>query len=343
MVNMQSKQNYGQFGSSLSRPDGPTVEQLLASTKEDMQENTEQLSEGKVGQVYVLYHADADGRVAGWCAWSKLRKNGIFHAKFYEVQYGQPIPLDVDALQPEDMVYVLDFSYDRQTLNKIFDRVNQLVVLDHHKTAEEELRNAPYAIFNMDKSGALLAWEYFYGGEPAPLTVTLTNDRDLWKFEYPQTRPFLSAVAYHGLRSDFELWDRLANEQGLIGKWVETGTIVEQSNRQQVKACTSAPGVVTLVNWGGFKAGLFNTTAHISDCSEQVYLNKDLNVDLSMSYQFVEHGCIVFSLRSSKESNIDVSQLAKQNGGGGHKNAAGFKLSNQAGLQLLWALYGVRI
>ena len=337
---MENKQTYGHFGSSLTRADGPTVEQLLNNAEKANMQNTQK---NPAGRVYVLYHADADGRVAGWCAWSKLQKKGIFHAKFYEVQYGQPIPLNIESLGPTDTVYVLDFSYDRQTLDKIFDSVGLLVVLDHHKTAQEELRGAPYATFDMGKSGALLAWEYFFGDAPAPLTVTLTNDRDLWKFEYPQTRPFLSAVAYHGLRSDFELWDRLANEQGLIGKWVETGTIVEQSNRQQVKAHTSAPGVVTLVNWGGFKAGLFNTTAHISDCSEQVYLNKDLNVDLSMSYQFVEHGCIVFSLRSSKESNIDVSQLAKQNGGGGHKNAAGFKLNNQAGLELLSKLYGSRI
>ena len=340
---MESKQNYGYFGSSLTRPDGPTVEQLLANKEETVLESQEQTQENPAGQVYVLYHADADGRVAGWCAWSKLQKKGIFHAKFYEVQYGQPIPLNVESLGPTNTVYVLDFSYDRQTLDKIFDSVGLLVVLDHHKTAQEELRGAPYATFDMGKSGALLAWEYFFGDAPAPLTVTLTNDRDLWKFEYPQTRPFLAAVQFHGLRSDFEMWDQLANQQGLIGKWVEIGTIVEQSNRQQIQSHISAPGVVSIVRWSGFTVGLFNTTAHVSDSSEYVYNDEKQKVDLSMAYQFVEHGCVIFSLRSSKNSGVDVAKLAKQNGGGGHKNAAGFKLSNQAGLQLLWALYGVRI
>jgi hypothetical protein len=33
----------------------------------------------------------------------------------------------------------------------------------------------------------------------------------------------------------------------------------------------------------------------------------------------------VWSLRSRGESGIDVSEIAQQHGGGGHKNAAGFK------------------
>ena len=340
---MQSKQNYGSFGSSLTRPDGPTLEQLLSPAKDIAVEVQKQPQEGKVGQVYVLYHADADGRVAGWCAWSKLRRKGIYHAKFYEVQYGQPIPLNIESLNPTDTVYILDFSYDRQTLDKIFDAVSLLVVLDHHKTAQEELKGAPYATFDMGKSGALLAWEYFFGDAPAPLTVTLTNDRDLWKFEYPQTKPFLCAVQYYGLRSDFELWDRLANEQGLVGSWVNIGTIVQNYSAQQIKSSTSAPGVVSLVRWNGFKAGLYNTTVHISDSAEAVYDDERLGADLSMSYMFVEHGCVVFSLRSSKSSGVDVSELAKQYGGGGHKNAAGFKLENAAGLEMLSTIYASRI
>lgn len=334
---------YGAFGSSLTRPDGPTLEQLLSPTKDAAVQVQEQPQEGKVGQVYVLYHADADGRVAGWCAWSKLHKKGIYHAKFYEVQYGQPIPLNIESLGPTDTVYILDFSYDRQTLDKIFDSVGLLVVLDHHKTAQEELRGAPYAIFDMGKSGALLAWEYFFGDAPIPLTVTLTNDRDLWKFDYPQTKPFLCAVQYHGLRSDFQLWDRLANEQGLIGSWVRDGATIEKYNSQQIKARISAPGVVSLVRWNGFKVAVFNTTLHISESAEVVYSDETLGADLSMSYMFVEHGCVVFSLRSSKSSGVDVSELAKQYGGGGHKNAAGFKLENAAGLEMLSNLYASRI
>lgn len=334
---------YGAFGSSLTRPDGPTLEQLLSPAKDIAVEAQKQPQEGKVGQVYVLYHADADGRVAGWCAWSKLRKSGIFHARFYEVQYGQPIPISVKDLQPEDIVYILDFSYDRQTLNKIFEVVKQLVVLDHHKTAEEELRGTPYAIFDMSKSGALLAWEYFYGDTPAPLIVTLTNDRDLWKFVYPQTKAFHCAVRFHGLRSDFQMWDRLANEQGLIGSWVKDGAIIEKYNSEQINSRIKTTGVVSLVRWNGFKAAVFNTTIHISESAEVVYNDETIGADLSMSYMFVEHGCVVFSLRSSKSSGVDVSELAKQFGGGGHKNAAGFKLENAAGLEMLLKLYTSRI
>jgi uncharacterized protein len=40
--------------------------------------------------------------------------------------------------------------------------VSEIKILDHHKTAQQALQSKPYAIFDMEKSGAGLTWEYFF-------------------------------------------------------------------------------------------------------------------------------------------------------------------------------------
>ena len=45
-----------------------------------------------------------------------------------------------------------------------------------------------------------------------------------------------------------------------------------------------------------------------------------------MSWFRHRDGNYIYSLRSRADSGIDVSAIAKKYGGGGHKNAAGFKL-----------------
>jgi oligoribonuclease NrnB/cAMP/cGMP phosphodiesterase (DHH superfamily) len=76
------------------------------------------------------------------------------------------------------MVYILDFSYDEETLRNLYKKV-EVVVLDHHKTAEKDLKDLSFAKFDMNKSGAMMAWEYFHPEKEVPLMIRYIQDRDL--------------------------------------------------------------------------------------------------------------------------------------------------------------------
>lgn len=137
-------------------------------TKDTMKAQLTQANTGDA-KAYVLYHADSDGRFAGYCAWKALQ--GMYpdeHVHFHEVQYGQPLPISLEHLNAKDVVYILDFSYSREVLEQIAAKAGRLVVLDHHKSAQKELADLPYAFFDQSKSGALLAWEHFFPGERPP-------------------------------------------------------------------------------------------------------------------------------------------------------------------------------
>jgi oligoribonuclease NrnB/cAMP/cGMP phosphodiesterase (DHH superfamily) len=107
--------------------------------------------------IYVLYHRDTDGLFAAAAAYRTFGDT----AKYISVQYGEKFPLEIKELSTEDMVYILDFSYKKDILDVVDQKVDKLLVLDHHKSAESELKDCEYAIFDMDKCGSTLAWEYF--------------------------------------------------------------------------------------------------------------------------------------------------------------------------------------
>lgn len=113
-------------------------------------------------------------------------------------------------------VLMLDFSLrTRETNDELAASTRSFQILDHHKSAREVLEGAPYAIFDMNRSGAGLAWDYLFGKDsdnpikqiPRPWYVDFTEDRDLWNWKLPNSK---EVCAYLGtLPFEFEAWDKL--------------------------------------------------------------------------------------------------------------------------------------
>src|SRR5579859_5737173 len=156
----------------------------------------------------VLYHANcADGFTAAWVAWRALKDN----AEYVAVNYGQPAP-DVTGRE----VYVLDFSFKRPVMLQMLASAKQLVVLDHHKTAQAELAGLQMEadagqcpskiVFDMTKCGARLTWEHFFS-EPVPRLVRLVEDRDLWLWKLYGSKEISAAIASYP--KTFDVWEQI--------------------------------------------------------------------------------------------------------------------------------------
>ena len=72
--------------------------------------------------------------------------------------------------------------------------LDELIVLDHHKTAMEELQpllddpeSGITGVFDMGRSGAALAWQYLANKKPLPELLQYVEDRDLWRFAFGNT------------------------------------------------------------------------------------------------------------------------------------------------------------
>ncbi len=280
---------------------------------------------------YVLYHASCfDGSGAAYAAWRAL---GDTDTAYIPVQYGEAPP----EMDSGSNIYIVDFSYPKDVLTGLLDASEKLVVLDHHKTAKEALEGFPGAVFDMDKSGAVLAWEYFHQEVPVPTLLYHIQDRDLWRWKISKTKEVTAGLR---LIKDFRDYDGLVGDEDLWAKNFLRGDSKVQFDDMEIEAALKKVVITPYGHGTPYKCGLLNTTVLISEIGSAICTR--LPVDFSLSYFIEKTGDIVFSFRSV--GDFDVSVLAKEMGaGGGHRSAAGCRVGASKGLGILNKLYSNRV
>jgi oligoribonuclease NrnB/cAMP/cGMP phosphodiesterase (DHH superfamily) len=254
-----------------------------------------------------------DGTGAKYAAWRKFGDE----AKYIAVNYGRQVP----TMEPGSDVYILDFSYPRNVLQELQNAHNTVVVLDHHKTAEEALRGLKGCHFDMHKSGAVMAWEYFHPEVPVPVILSYVQDRDLWKWEMQNT-----AAVHMGLQTlkgDMYKWNQVSRAGGHFARLMEIGKVLKEKQDQVVE--NAVKNHVKVIDFCGYKVGVTNQSDNASEIGNAICISKDLNVAFAVVYCITNEDDVLLSFRS--EGDFDVSTLAKKFGGGGHKNAAGAKVT----------------
>lgn len=267
----------------------------------------------------VIYHADClDGFCAAWVANMALKD-----AVFLPAKYGDWLPTELIS-HTDGTIYILDFSYPRAELLQLAQH-NMVVVLDHHKTAEADLKDLVHPNleinFDMNRSGAGLTRDYFLPIHENSFfvkdLVEAVQDRDLWKFETPFSEEVCLALS--SISRTFDAWDAIPRSPfDLI---IESGVAIKAYRDQMVEQI-----IKDKVRWlsiGGYYVPSVNTSMLQSEvCHRLLQIYK--SAPFACSYYMSSDGTEIFSLRS-ENSRIDVSEVAKTYKGGGHRNAAGFK------------------
>lgn len=149
--------------------------------------------------IRVWYHARcADGFGAAYALWRKLGDTVVY----VPVNYGDAVP----EFEAGDAVWIVDFSFPRESLLRVAAGVDELTVIDHHETAEKELRGLPFAHFDFSRSGAVATWEHVHN-TPTPRLLLYVQDRDLWRWKLPHSKAINMAIR-HAERT-FEAWAAL--------------------------------------------------------------------------------------------------------------------------------------
>lgn len=267
----------------------------------------------------ILYHANCvDGMGAALAAWMKF---GDDNCEYIPVQYGQPLPNGLDG----ELVFMLDFSVKHAELKELASRAKMVWVIDHHASAERELSSIESetsnvgVIFNMDKSGAVLAWDYFHK-KPVPKLFEYIQDRDLWRFDMQSTNAVHASLQLY--TKNFRYLELYIDKPEQIGPdLISTGqAIVDYLDQQSTKIVESETNYATIAEETVPAYSLVGFM--ISDTLHKALDKHALN-PFVVAY-FDVKGKRVYSLRSRKGSDVDVGKIAAQYGGGGHKHAAGF-------------------
>lgn len=302
----------------------------------------------------ILHHDCPDGFTGALVLEQALmHESNIPVVRSIPVQYGQPLP---KSLLSSDIILLVDFSYKYEEMVNLCKQVYYVIVLDHHKTAKEELAKLKLTdiinvaiFFDMERSGARMAWDFLQcmhvtsehkpedvllletlpgqSDADTPELIRYVEDRDLWRFKLPQSReismylrslPFVKNIWYSLLQpisweSNFDVY-------------VREGEAIRRFQRQQIDASVTHAVDINFPLVPGSndfrQVKIVNTTVNHSEVAEELYLRYDVPFTVTWFYR-EEDGKFVYSLRSNR--GVDVSQIAKAYGGGGHPAASGFE------------------
>jgi len=295
----------------------------------------------------VLYHAGcgdwqtsracvADGFGGAYAFWSKLKQN-------QSVEYigcgHYPNEKLITEMCGHNVVMV-DICFEKDFMLKLEKVCNRLIVLDHHKTTPEQLPQSlqEYSIVDMTKSGCALAWEYCYGlqalaesedqyqewlsgarpkQEPLPLFLAYIQDRDLWAWKLPETKAFTTAF-YGSIPFEFEEYHRFRSESEVV-KMINKGNTILEYNNKQIENLLRGTYETTFL---GYQVAVVESGMYQSELGSS--LNARDGIDFAMIWRYNHHDDNIKVCLRSKDHKVDVSEIAKCFGGGGHRNVSGF-------------------
>lgn len=264
-------------------------------------------------KTYVLYHAQcSDGFCAAW----------LFHmvypdATFIAANYGEPLPVIEDGSK----VFILDFSYPRGVMVALAERC-KVLVLDHHKTATAACEGLEFCIFDQSRSGARMAYDWlvanacgFGPDDNEERIVNYVQDRDLWQHKLACTHEINAALRSYDF--DFGVWGDIA-DAGMV-PLISGGKAIMRYRSKLIAEHVSRATMITIDGYNVL--GVCCTVKElVSDIGEQLAASGQFGA----VYSDDANGYRTYSLRS--RNGFDVSEVAKQHGGGGHAAAAGFKV-----------------
>ena len=265
----------------------------------------------------VIFHGNCiDGFTAAWACWKRYGDG----ADYFGAQYasdGADVELpDVTGLD----VVMVDFCTGREQLLRLNAAAKSFSVYDHHKTAEAACAGLDFCTFDMNRSGAGLAWDFVSPtslGVHRPWLVDYVEDRDLWTWKLPGSKAVSAYVSAQ--TQTFARWDEMAFSETAVTALERGAGVLQYVDRYvhemslQSRSCRiHGMDRVPVVN-----APYINTSELVGALASQ-------SVPFAVGWFQRADGEYQYSLRSRGDSGLDVSDIAKHYGGGGHRNAAGF-------------------
>lgn len=275
-------------------------------------------SEFELDNIVCIYHAGClDGTMAAALIAERFRER----CRVVPAMYGRAAP----KVELNETVIIVDFSYKRALLRSLSLACKKVIVFDHHVTAMAELVDFDplfATVFDMERSGAGLVWDWLHDGEKRDPLVDAVEDYDLWKFKCLNTRE-IAAYLSTAINDIPRMCNILDRER--LDTIVEKGRAIcsERDRNSAILAggaqyrLTKKIGVVDLEKQTAI-AVVNCPTFYVNDVAD-IILNRD-PVSIVLCWHFDNNG-YRYSMRSR---GFDVSGIAKGNEGGGHASAAGF-------------------
>lgn len=262
----------------------------------------------------VLYHGNCpDGFGGAYAAWKKFGDS----AEYYALSRTTPGPESFHGAT----LYFIDFCYPQELMDPYIAEAGHLVMLDHHKGMEEVVKAMPEYVFDTNRSGASIAWEYFHPGVPMPNLLRYVEDDDLFRFALPDTKAVLAYLAVQP--HTFELWDAIAvdlDNPDHSPKFMEKLHTYREYFDLLVEYTASRAKPVLFEGYEVYLVTVNPLKPFVSAVGSVLH-HKHPPFSL-MAHAFP--GGMRISMRGN--DSVDLTKIAQKYGGNGHPNSAAFSL-----------------
>ena len=282
--------------------------------------------------VLCLYHNDPDGQ----CSAAIVRRKYGKEVALKAMDYGMDIPWE--EIEAADVVIIVDFSLHLDEMQRVLASAN-LIWIDHHKTALEALGELDVpGLRALDRAGCMLTWQTFFPEEPMPRAVRYVGERDIWTFEHEDTKPFcegLYQLSSHPANDS--LWTPLLDDEDeFVNQIVKDGALLHRSRMLTIRRQVRGYGYE--INFEGYRTLAVNVRG-TGELGEFIRTQ-----GYTIGYAYIQtrlNGTLTTSVTLYSDQ-IDVSDIARRFGGGGHPGAAGFSFASKGfpfpdGAKVEWA------
>lgn len=315
---------------------------------------------------YIIFHQYSptiqcpDGIASAWTAQRKY-PDAVLIPRNYD---------DTDPL-PEfasgGKLVIVDFSFPAEQIEKWLKQGVEIQLIDHHESARDFLSkflvgnlervvtsDGLHIEFDMEESGATLAWKVLFPCDYMPTILQYVRDRDLGLLRLPESRivhEALSSLCYfyrdrgNWLEDTFKVFDALStlNREQLLSVLRPIGAPLYEEKQRVIKPLVERAQWKNVVISGQsyFVPVIWlnddgNETKYIYEVSETLYTENEIPFVLC-----INNGGRKLSFRSSQVNGTRVKELAvalRTSGAattaGGHPHAAGASLVNPVDFNL---------
>lgn len=264
-----------------------------------------------------LYHDDPDG----CCAAAIVRRALGDKVVLYPLEIGDPIPWD--SIEVSEQAVLVDYSLPLEGMQRLADG-RKLVWIDHHKTSLARLGEAMNEVpgeRSLEEAACVLTWRTFFAEDPIPQAVSLIGDRDIWRMAHPETRAFSEGLFQEEINPATDrLWKPLLDgDAGFVRQLIERGQVLYKARLKSIEDIVSRYGFETMFD--GHRTLAVNHRGN-GDMGEYI---RQVGYELAYCYVEVVRDQRLQTMVTLYSDQIDVSEIARKFGGGGHRGAAGFQ------------------
>jgi hypothetical protein len=268
-----------------------------------------------------FFHAGCpDGFGAAWAVWRAWGAEGSYVPRGHD-----------DTLEPADhvgeLLVFVDIAPPIRLLPDLAGAAARVVVLDHHVSARDLYARDPGAArvaatghhlvhFDLQHSGAILAWNHFHPETPPPELLRYVEDQDLWSWKLPRSEEVNATIGSYP--RDFGTWEELAARP--IEELSAEGEPIVRAIRIDVGRALETAQPIRI---GDRLAEAVNSRHNRALIGHELAKRAAFDPPWGVVYRIAGDRVDV-SLYSV--GDLDVSKIAEEYGGGGHRNASGFSV-----------------